>query len=1186
MPEDREFQSGVKTTADTHLKQANRGVEYIASVQGGLEYRIEDTNFLSLELNRRITNLTGISQITGELRGYIFEQSAQGDLTDSSISSMPHSIENQHLFAQTLLGEHPTLLAKFAEVEAKIHIFEDFLQNHGELAAKLGIWKGTISEAVRDLCPDTESLDGYQRMVNTSQQRLSNPEEVTHRRTDGTVTTTVKESYRDRLSKLLLKEGSEEVISRFVAEKKGGVLAESLIDEYLETAFVLNTIRVLDRIQKPLDYSGKFNKLTSCLNKWEEDPQYTQIIEANNLRSDFDEYTEEVERIKASNLTSEQKDEKVEELDKNFKEKCRPLVESAFDENNTEEAVNIVGTRNSILELQQQAQAIKSSDIPELEKNQQLEELDMKLQDLLIPIANKVARIFPHQSSTNLTTVLENEEAVCAGKVNILLAVSKYLGLKSRASMVLEIMDNSTEGHVYFECDLLSSKKLVFDANFLNRKRDVSGKTDEEIIQIIRDRNPHIKEEEIPGTLKFYKLAEANAQIIPEESRIFMYTLENTGNQVEDSDQLQSTKDTQHLVIRINPYNGHKEIWRANIPYPHLVTAPDQDGYTYINSSFTQNAANFVNAANRDIGMYLLKKQIEICPFDVTAHIRYVGMLEPADAINYLQQLKKDKPYVFWDGVYTKLAERYFQEDRINEAEAIYTELKGKDQNLYVKSVGRLSRLYFNATLSVLDVDATRRDYLRSRAKALLDDARSANSEVFYSGIDNITTLADLYKDKDDLSREIAFLEEVDHINPTLFWAGTNDYDSNNLHGRIRRLYDEQISKDPSIKDKVIAFYQTARSSNSEYYAENVHRLAGIYAEYESDQQKALAALEEVRKTHPSYFFNESENIDAIAKLLRREGNTNQLIAVYQDCKQFNPHIFWEKPYNTQYTKLMDLYATSGNEDLAISLAEEAQSNDPSFWSKSHEYGSGYTKLVELYRKTGRLEDALKTCEEAKEKNPDFFSSINREAGSQQMVSVYEGLGRIEEAIKLLLETQDKDKYFWESQYGTPTSFRLADLYVKNGQAEEAIKVYEELKERNPVNYWKRDYYKVCQLYAQTGQTEKANQLQEELISKLESYRDGEYDSFLRDGLEPLANLYIQNAQDDRAITMMEKIKEEYSYFPLRLRLVLADLYVKHGNLEGARTAYQEAVDAAQRFGFPENIPYITEKAQSQGITL
>ena len=1177
-----EFAKQIGSAATDRLAKSSLGMTYVLQEQGGVKIAEDDSLKLSSEKQAQVTNLLGITELTSQLRHSLFEQAETGSLTDASASSPEtKAIANQDEFARELLGENPKLIDKLAEITAKARVFTSALDQQRseatrEIEAKVKTWERTIDEIAQTLCSDETEKANYLRLVEDNITKLNSPSQRTINGGDGQPKTTEVESYASRLSRLIQKPRAIEYISSYIGFQQGEALADNVIDEYLETAFTLNAVRVLDRIQRPLGFNGKFRKLTSCLEGREVDPAYAQIIESNGLNDGFIKLRGEIEQVHNSSLTDDEKKQKIHELNDNFKERCRPVIEGSFTKDtDRDEAIDLVGTRDRIADLSRQASEINKSSLSEDEKKQRLAGLDRQMQSLLIPIANKVDRLFPHKGSTNLADVLEKEDAICAGKVNVLLAISKYLGINARANSVKEILDNNTAGHVCYECDLPSGAKLVVDANFSN-KYGLEGKMDDELIARIRRNNPGISDPEVESSLRYTHLAIANARFIPTDSRVLIYATESTGRIITSDEQLQEARNNPNLMVRINPYTGQKEIWKANVPYPHLITSPDKDGYLHINSSFTNNTAHFTTKDYTEVGVYLFKKHIEMSPYDARAYTGLAGLLPEGEGVTFLEKIKETQPALYWEGMSTDHALMYAHQGNLEAAAQLFEETRVKNPSAYYKKIHELSQHFRNKADKETGEEAIR---LKTKAKELMETARMDNPAVFYSDQFNVTEMIRAYGDQVD--KKIEVYEQFKNTQETTFWD-TSDYSP--PFQKLMELYLEQAKKDPALKSKAVEFATEIKAREPRYYAKKAHSYAsGLFLEgQEKDPSQAVSMLETAKNDAGTSFFQEDDNVTVLAKAYEGQGDRDKAIALFEESKTANPESFWSRKYGPLYESLIRLYTKASQPEKAVAVCEEARDKSQQFWEAS--YSGGYSQLASLYAEAKRLPEAIAVSTEAQLKDPNFLNPQSSNGGYTQLASLYAQNGQTGEAIRTMQLGQEIDKNYWTRDYSNPNVFKLVDYLEKNNQFGEAVSALEQVRERNG-EYWKTDYYKICDLYQKSGNTEKSAQIRVELIGIYEGLKTSDQELYYR-STEKLAQLYLGEAQTEKAIQALEEGKNNFDYFPIRSIITLAELYLQTGDIEKAKLAYQDAVEGYKNFNRPENIQYVIDRAKAHGIEI
>jgi len=247
--------------------------------------------------------------------------------------------------------------------------------------------------------------------------------------------------------------------------------------------------------------------------------------------------------------------------------------------------LDLLAAREKAVELRKRAEEIRENPgLTKEEKQKQLEELNRDLINLLIPIANKVAALFPHNTAWSLSAILAKEEAVCVGKAEVLKFVCRWLGFEGKGTGVLETLDNNV-GHNCPELDSFTQTKIIIDGNYPSSHL-LKTYSDENIVEYVdaliaeEKISPQEGEKVIADCKKF----RANSFRIPESSDVLIYTLTPTGRKVNDDYQPQ-----EYEAVRLCPYTGEKEIWQASIPFPHLLIAPDRPREAISSSYYFNN---------------------------------------------------------------------------------------------------------------------------------------------------------------------------------------------------------------------------------------------------------------------------------------------------------------------------------------------------------------------------------------------------------------------------------------------------------------------------------------------------------------------------------------------------------------------------------------------------------------------
>ena len=910
---------------------------------------------------------------------------------------------------------------------------------------------------------------------------------------------------------------------------QGEALTSNLIDEYLETAFTLNTIRVLDRMQRPLGINVKIRKIISIIEGYEKDAVYSKIIEDNNLENEYLDLIYDINQINNSNSSSNEKKKRITQLEDIFNQKCRRILEESFPEgSDQDEVIDIVGVKEKISEISKRAEEIKNSNLSLEEKKEQLGDLDRQMQALLIPIANKVARLFPHVSSTNLSDVLEKEDAVCAGKVNVLLSVSKYLGLNARAIGVITEQFGSTALHVCYECNLPSGAKLVIDANSDIYRGDMPNKTDEELAMIFRQSNSKISNPEIQSKIKEYRLSKSNNALVPVDSRVLMYITEDTGRVVTNELEIEEIRNTPYFFVKTDPYTGKKEVHKANIPHPHFITYPDKNGYLYINSSFTFNNRN----SSKNVASYLFQMQMRLNPYyPFTTH--FIDFLPEGELELMFKDVLQTNPNLYWGGLSVEHARWYIKQGNLEQGINLFEITKTNNPDMYYSKLHIISGCLIEISYGKSQEE---KGILKETALKLMQNALDENPLALFTNEKNFNMLVNLYRFEGHLDKLTEVYEQLKDKNEKLFWK------TSGIPIHIQVLLDtylDQAKNNPAYILKLNEYMEEIKTKAPYFYISNIHNI--IYNLFIIGPNIDLNRAEEMFGAEMinagKEFFNEPKNVSTLLRLYLMRHKLHEMSSLLIQFKNQIPELFWD-PNNNWCYQLIQMFEDNNQIQEAITLCSEAQYKDTNFYTPVYMYG--YLRLVSLYAQNNQLTESTNIVRIAIERDPNFWKNI----------------------------------------------FYLTGYLVNNPRYRfaEAIKVLETAKDEDP-NYWKTDYYIICEYYEKNNEPEKSEQTRKELINIYEGLKTSDLESYYTI-IENLAKLYIKEKQTEKAIEVLEDGKNNTKSFTTESLLTLADLYAQTGNLSQARLNYLLVIDLYKQLSRTWGINEVVSRAKARGIDI
>jgi len=353
--------------------------------------------------------------------------------------------------------------------------------------------------------------------------------------------------------------------------------------------------------------------------------------------------------------------------------------------------LDLLAAREKAVELRKRAEEIRENHtLTKEEKQKQLEELNRELINLLIPIANKVAALFPHNTAWSLSAVLAKEEAVCAGKAEALKFVCRWLGFEGKGVAVFKTLINRT-GHSCIELDSFTQTKIVIDGNY-SSWHFLRKFSDEDLDRYV---DKLIAEGKIPASkreekIALYKRRRTNSFLIPEQSKVLIYTFTPTGRKAEGDYHPQ-----EYETVRLCPYTGEREIWQTNIPFPHLLTAPDRPREVISSDYYFNLGVLYDEQGEYEKAEQLYLEALRINPNYVEAHynlgvLYHQGRPEEAEK-HYLEALRINPNDV---EAHYNLGVLYHQ-GRPEEAEKHYLEALRINPN-YAKAHYNLGVLYYN----------------------------------------------------------------------------------------------------------------------------------------------------------------------------------------------------------------------------------------------------------------------------------------------------------------------------------------------------------------------------------------------------------------------------------------------------------------------------------------------------------
>ena len=312
--------------------------------------------------------------------------------------------------------------------------------------------------------------------------------------------------------------------------------------------------------------------------------------------------------------------------------------------------LDLLVAREKAVEFRKRGEEIRENPgLTKEEKQKQLEELNRELINLLIPIANKVAALFPHNTVWSLSAILAKEEANCIGKAEALRFVCRWLGFEGKGMTVLETLNNKTE-HFCIELDSFTQTKIVIDGNYSSFHL-LKTYSDKDIVEYVSSliAEGKISPQEGEKLIAEYKKYKANSLHILDSSNVLIYTLTPTGRKVGDGYQPQ-----EYEAVKLCPYTGEKEIWQASIPFPHLLIAPDRPREAISSAYYFNLGVLYYKQGEYEKTEQQYLEALRINPNYAEAHYN-LGVL-------YLKQLKIKKGIIHFKEYVKRKKDKYFED--------------------------------------------------------------------------------------------------------------------------------------------------------------------------------------------------------------------------------------------------------------------------------------------------------------------------------------------------------------------------------------------------------------------------------------------------------------------------------------------------------------------------------------------
>jgi tetratricopeptide (TPR) repeat protein len=309
-------------------------------------------------------------------------------------------------------------------------------------------------------------------------------------------------------------------------------------------------------------------------------------------------------KVLLGNTAMEKKDEVKDDLIEELFVTASTINDIRIIERLKEENIHLVKMRDLVRELQEEYKNDPDN----------AEEINKKIiDDIAIPIANAIHKLFPHIDSNSpslIAAALYRKEALCVAKAEILASIFKLLGLKGKSVSVQKTMDDDTD-HTIFQANIFNKTTLFIDANFTS----------------FTDKNDHQMKEmqkQYQWSDEHLKRYAANRNAIRNQypgSHVLIYIAKPKNIQGGENDQ---------NITTIVELNGSQRNLKTSVPHPHQVVIGEKTSPISA-SAYYNHANNFHRLKLYFEAEEMYRKAIELSPNYEKTHSDLGVLLEELD---------------------------------------------------------------------------------------------------------------------------------------------------------------------------------------------------------------------------------------------------------------------------------------------------------------------------------------------------------------------------------------------------------------------------------------------------------------------------------------------------------------------------------------------------------------------------
>jgi len=332
-----------------------------------------------------INKFTRLAKLLILIKRDLISLSSNNFFYDESPSRPLEKISNQQIFTSDLVGKKTKIIDYICKCQGRCEFLYEYAlgitprdEKILQIIEQLENWKIIFNEFTNQIT--TIFPDESQRFKEVTERNREIIKNYIRKKVETPSGISVTE-----VDKLL----------HYLSPEYGSDISKKIIEEYIETSMVLNSVKILGRLSEDSKVTDSFIP-----------PEMYQGLNLSEIKKNVNLIYLEAYKVK------------------------------------------------------------KDSALSKNEKEQALANFDEKLLSEIIPVINKISVIFPHKalgSGSTLIEILSDDNAICAGKSQIVRVVGDYLGLRNPK---FTLNSNKNSLHTFNLFELPSQRTGLIDCNF------------------------------------------------------------------------------------------------------------------------------------------------------------------------------------------------------------------------------------------------------------------------------------------------------------------------------------------------------------------------------------------------------------------------------------------------------------------------------------------------------------------------------------------------------------------------------------------------------------------------------------------------------------------------------------------------------------------------------------------------